>query len=85
MKRQLTLFGTRAKEKTGHFVVYKNPRGLCESYVEIYCLTAKKRNPHSKKKDIFVEAQTEWNKISSDINAVEEFLKLKEDEKDFVR
>jgi hypothetical protein len=40
MSKQLTLFGTRAVAKS--FIVYRDPNGDYECFIERYCLRAKK-------------------------------------------
>ena len=85
MPRQVTLFGTCAKEKTKKYIIFKNPRGKYEEYVERYCLRAKKKDRNSTKKYLLTDAQHAWKLISSDTAAQDVFLKLKDGEKDFVR
>ena len=84
-KRQLTLFGTRAKEKTNKYVVFKNPRSKYEEFVERYCIRARKTGIRGTKKTLFAEAQIRWKNISLDIADVNNYLKLRDGEKDFVR
>ena len=64
--------------------MFKNPRGKYEEYVEGYCLRAKK-DRNSTKKNLFTDAQNAWKLISSDTAAQDEFPKLKDGGKDFVR
>ena len=80
-KRQKTIFGTFAKEKTRHYVIFKNPQGLYESYVERYSLRRREVDKNIKKQSLFVEAQTNW-KLEEN---VEDFLILRDGERDFVR
>ena len=68
MPRQVTLFGTSAKEKTKKYIILKNPRGKYEEYVERYSLRAKK-DRNSTKKKLFTDAQNAWKLISSDTAA----------------
>ena len=84
-KRQLTLFGTYSREKTKHFVIYKNPKGNHECHVERFCLRAREIEPHATKQNLLKQAQEAWKLISKDIPAQEKYIKLREAEKDFIR
>lgn len=85
MPRQVTLFGTCAKEKTNKYIIFKKTLGKYQEYVERYCLREKKKLKKATKKDLFRDAQCAWKLIASDIAAQDLFLELKEGEKDFVR
>ena len=78
LSRQLTLFGTRAKEKSKKYAIFKNPQGRYEQYVERYCLHKTKMNPGLAKKTLLADAQKAWKLISSDIAAQDQFLRLKD-------
>ena len=84
-KRQLTLFGTVATVKSNKFVIYENPNGNYQCFIERFCLREKQNNVHKKNKDLVHEAQEEWKKVAKNIDAQSEFLKLRDGEKTFVR
>ena len=83
MSRQLTLFGAVAKQKSKKYIIYKNPTGPYESFIERHCL--RDTNPHKKKELLTMEAQADWSKLSKDSAGLEEYLKLRNGEKPFVR
>ena len=85
MSKQLTLFGTIAREKSNKYICYKNPTGNYECFVERFSLRRRELNPNKRKKILVEEAQEAWKKLAKDIAAQEEYLKLRKGEKEFVR
>ena len=87
-KKQTTIFGLMAKQKT--FYCYENPSNDYECFVERYCL----RNKGSgiDRRNLIDEAISVWQKDYKTIKKkedrkvkVEKFLELKRGEKPFVR
>jgi hypothetical protein len=84
MSKQLTLFGTRAVAKS--FIVYRDPNGDYECFIERYCLRAKKTRGQINNQRIHVQAQNEWKNVyKGNQEKIQEYLVLQGNEKPFVR
>jgi hypothetical protein len=85
MSKQLTLFGTRSPSANS-YVVYRDPKGDYESFIERYCLRSRRDRGHIANKKLVAEAQGKWTSIyKGDSAKLKEFLALQENEKPFVR
>ena len=86
MKRQMTLFGTRAKEK-GYFI-HRDPQDRYQCFVERFCLRAKaaSKSGHIDLQAVHKKAQNAWTEgYKGNEGKIEAYLALKENEKPFVR
>ena len=68
MNQQLTLFGTRAVSKDS-YVVYRNPTGEYESFIERYCLRARRDRGYITNQNIVAEAQSMWKNVYKEVGA----------------
>ena len=86
-KRQLTLFRNLVpvKNKQKEYIVYRNPQGKYEEFIERFCLRAKANNDKRKNQQILENAQSIWKTKSKDNSFIDGYLKLKDGEKPFVR
>ena len=82
-KRQINLFGYFAKEKS--HIVYKDPKGNYEKFVERFCLRQRCKESSKSKQALVEEAQTAWKLVSKDKIAQADFLRLREGENPFRR
>ena len=84
MSKQLTLFGTHVVSK--NYIIYRDPKGDYESFIERYCLRAKRERGQISTKKIHAEAQNEWKTVyKGNEEKIRNYLILQEDEKPFVR
>ena len=83
-KRQTSIFGTFVKENKD-YIVYKDPKNAFEKYVERHCLREKKIAPTKTKFQLNEAAVASWNSVKGNDRALQEFLKLREGEKEFSR
>ena len=85
MSKQLTLFGTCARS-TKSYIIYRDPKGDYECFIERYCLRARRERGHIANQKIVAEAQSKWKNIYKGNHAkLEEFFVLQENEKEFAR
>ena len=85
MSKQLTLFGTCARS-TKNYIIYRNPKGDYECFIERYCLRARRERGHIANQKIVAEPQSKWKNIYKGNHAkLEEFFVLQENEKEFAR
>ena len=85
MSKQLTLFGTCARS-TKSYIIYRDPKGDYECFIERYCLRARRERGHIANRKIVAEAQSKWKNIYKGNHAkLEEFFVLQENEKEFAR
>ena len=67
------------------YCVYKNPKGDYQLVVERFCLRDKQKKTGKENQILKEEDDKYWKQIERDQVKIKEFLKLKPEEKDFVR
>ena len=75
-----------AKERSTHYVIYKNQQNLFESVVERYCL--RNRTPFTSNKTLNADAISIWKSLpkgEAKKSKIDEFLKLKPSESELTR
>ena len=68
------------------YIIYRDPQGDYESFIERYCLRAKRERGQINTNKIHAEAQNEWKTVyKGNEEKIKNYLILQENEKPFVR
>ena len=82
MSKQLTLFGTSAKDnKRAGNLIYKDPKSLSEKFIERF---VRRNKGQASRESVVRSAQEKWKELRKDSAAVETYIAAKEGEEEIL-
>ena len=82
MSKQLTLFGTSAKDnKRARNLIYKDPKSQYEKFIERF---VRRNKGQASRESVVRSAQEKWKELRKDSAAVETYIAAKEGEEEIL-